>query len=239
LCLTTIQLQAAETGGLRLKAGLGFGMALKNNLRFDNDYINLDRSTVLSSIPMVMLFYGPISLGQNGLNLGFIGNRDRSAFLNFNRYGERYYGPLMDRRKESWFGSLGVKWDEWALVLGRDLMGRSQGIRSQLSYTYVKNYDDQSMLRASAFLEFLDGQFVNYYYGVRAHEVNAWRSIYTPGATFIPGMGLFYAPRFFEHLSLNLGAVLKYIPSEIKKSPTTKGTDFETTMIAGAMWNFN
>lgn len=221
-----------------LRLSVGAGEVIKNNNRFDNQYEKGQKDPIFITIPFINLNYGPLNIGGGGISLSLYGDRDRNAFLNLNRFGERYYGPSMDHRKDSLFFGGGFKWDQFTLVLNKDIGGNSKGLRTQLSYAYVKMFEDQSMLRLAFNLELLNQNFTNYYYGVKENEVTSSRPFYLPNKAIIPGISAFYNFKMMEKINWVNILTLKKWTNEIKKSPTTKGTDFETSLISAVTWAF-
>jgi len=126
----------------------------------------------------------PFSLGQQGLTMSFIGDREKSIYLNINRGGDRYDGVGMTSRQTSWFAGMGAKYHKFNFIISKDIEGESHGVKSQLSYTEIYTIKEKFLTRSSVGLEFYDQRFMEYYYGVKSTEVSTSRSEYHPAHAF-------------------------------------------------------
>jgi outer membrane protein len=229
---------AFAQGGPPLRLSVGYGEAVKNSNRFDNQYSKAQNSYIFSAIPFITIHYGPLNIGGGGISLSVWGDRDKNIFFNANRFGEKYYGVGMNQRKDSVFFGVGGKFNDYNFVLSKDINGRSKGIRGQVSYSQMKIFDNESVFRAAFNLEFYNSKFANYYYGVADNEVATGRSFYSPGSYLIPGISMFYAYRIIPKVNLTSIFSFKKLSNVIRQSPTTKGTDFETSGIFAISWVF-
>jgi outer membrane scaffolding protein for murein synthesis (MipA/OmpV family) len=227
---------AAE--GPPLKLALGVGEAVKTNNRFDNEYSGMDKSYLFTTLPFVNISYGPIQVGAQGLTMSFAGDREIAGYVNINRFGERYYGHLMDKRKESLYAGLGLKYHAYNIILAKDMSGRSKGVRAHISYGLMKIFENMDMLRLGIALEFVNSTASQYYYGVKNNEVTPTRALYSPSGYVVPGLNAFYMHHLENKISLNFASGVKKYPSVITKSPTTNGHDFEFSFLFGPTWNF-
>lgn len=227
---------AAEGPPFRLS--VGFGEVLKYNIRYQNQYYRGKKDFNFTTIPFVNLHYGPIMIASGGLTISAWGNRDKSVYLNINRQGDRYYGPGMDKRLDSWFFGLGVKYYNFNLITTEDINGKSGGRKTAISYTEMKMLENKNILRGSIALELYDQKFAEYYYGVKASEVSSNRGEYHPDRYIQMALSGFFIHNFSANINGTLGMAFKSIPKAMKDSPTTTNADLESMMITGISWVF-
>jgi outer membrane protein len=241
ICLMMIfsnQIVAAENNQKSYRVAIGYGMAFKNNLRFDNEYVRTQSSLLHISIPLFNINYGPLNIGAGGISLAIFGDRDKSLYINTNRFGERYYGPGMHSRKDGWSFGFGGKWKQTNLSVHKDISGNSKGIKIALAHSYPYIIDEKNILRSSIFVDFYNQKYADYYYGVLDYEVRSGRPQYTGKAFITPGASLFYTYLFNQHANMLIGTAIKKIPDSVSFSPTMKKTDFEVSLILGPSWIF-
>jgi outer membrane scaffolding protein for murein synthesis (MipA/OmpV family) len=229
----TALVAAVPEPGSSWKVSIGYGMTFKKNLRKNNTYEDMDKSLITKSIPMVQGTIGRVSLGAQGLSVLVLGNRfaNFSAFIN--QGGDRYHGLGMIPRKSSIFTGLSGKFMNYGLSVSKDINGRSKGYIAKLDYSKMFFISENFMLRAGAGLEWHDDSYAEYYYGVRPHEVTASRREYHVNNYIQPGVGVFPIYKLSEKISVMAGVNLKYVPDEIRKSPTMNGDKTEVGALAG------
>jgi outer membrane protein len=128
---------------------------------------------------------------------------------------------MASRRASAWIGlraslrgTLGTVTTEWS----RDAASHSRGNKLRLSVDRRYTVGDFGLTpRLSA--TWLDRQFVQYYYGVLASEVQAGRSLYTPGSTVNVDAGLRVDWRLDAQQTLFVDAGLTRFGSGIRNSP--------------------
>ncbi len=217
---------------------LGYGIAIKNNFRKDNNYSGARADILLKHIPLIQVGWGPVSVGAQGLTANLVGNREVGGFLNINRFGDRYYSPGMENRKDSWFFGAGLKYNKFLFMLSRDINGRSHGARFSANYNAVYPIGEKIFTRSSAGFECYSESFAEYYYGVRASEVSVRRSEYHPKSYCAPVASFFPGYKISDEVSILLGLAIKGIPKTVRHSPTTNGDWLEAALIGGATWKF-
>ena len=217
---------------------LGYGIALKNNIRKDNNYTGTQADVVVSHIPLLQVAWGPVSLGAQGLSANLLGNREIAGFLNINRAGDRYYATGMENKKDSWFFGAGLKFHKFNFLIARDINGRSHGVRASISYNALYPIGEKIFVRSSAGLECFDKSFANYYYGVRANEATQLRTEYHPNAYCLPTASFFPGYKYSDDLSFLVGFSLKGLVSAVRSSPTTNDNWLEGAIILGTIWKF-
>jgi outer membrane scaffolding protein for murein synthesis (MipA/OmpV family) len=217
---------------------LGYGIALKNNIRKDNNYSGGQADVLFNHIPLVQIGWGPISIGAQGLSANLVGNREVAGYLNINRVGDRYYATGMENKKDSWFFGAGLKYHKLNFLVARDINGRSHGIKATAHYVALYPLGEKIFVRSSAGLECYNKSFADYYYGVKSSEATPTRSEYHPKTYCLPTASFFPGYKYNEDLNFLVGVSLKGLTQSVRKSPTTTGTWLEEALILGATWKF-
>lgn len=220
------------------RLSLGYGVAIKNNIRKNNNYSKGRADVIFNHIPIVQIAWGPLSIGAQGITANALGNRDTAFFLNLNRNGDRYYATGMDARRDSWFFGAGIKYYKINVLLARDIEGKSHGIKGSINYTSLYPIGEKIFTRSSAGLECYNRAHAEYYYGVKSYEATTTRPEYHPGAYCLPTASFFPSYKAHENINLLMGISSKILASEIRSSPTTNGAWLEAALILGATWKF-
>jgi len=224
--------------GRSWQVSLGLGGVLKNNIRKDNNKSGSGGDVIFNALPLVQLAFGPISLGQQGLNAGVYGNRLVGVSINFNQAGDRYEGTGMEARSTSWLLGFGFKYYKFSALIAKDVSNRSRGTKLSLHYTESYPLSEKTFTRSSIGLECYNSSFAEYYYGVRSIEVTSTRGEYHPKQYCLPTLSFFPGYKYDDHLNLMAGFSFKGLSREIRKSPTTNGTWLESALIFGGLWKF-
>lgn len=217
---------------------LGYGVALKNNLRKNNEFSNSAADILIKHIPLAQVGWGPVSVGAQGFTANLIGNREVGGFININRFGDRYYSQGMENRKESWFFGAGLKYNKLLFMLSRDINGRSHGLRFSTNYNAIYPIGEKIFTRSSVGIECFSKSYSEYYFGVRSNEATSIRSEYHPSAYCTPGASFFPGYKIYDELSLLVGLSLKLVSSTVRQSPTTNGDWLDAALISGLSWKF-
>lgn len=225
---------AQEKSGYHFSVGAGY--ALKSNIRKDNLYKGAHKKMVGKAIPMAQVFLGPVQIGAGGLTLNILGNPFLGAYFNVSQMGDNYYGAGMENRKESWGAGFGVKLFGLQLQLNKDINGRSKGHKGQISYGKAHFFHDDLLVRFGVSLEILDQNYMNYYYGVRAHEATATRPYYAPSAATNVSINAFPVYKYTDDVNFLAGYSLKFLNKKIQDSPTTNDKKLEHAIIFGATY---
>ena len=236
-----VSLSAEESGPTNSQTfhiSLGAGVAIKNNIRKDNNESNHGGDVIASPIPLLQISWGPVALGQKGLSLALFGDKEFSGYINIDRAGDNYYATGMSARYDSWFFGGGLRYQKFHFYISRDINGRSKGLKLGLNYMKTYRLSERSFAAATLGLECYNKNFAEYYYGVKTSEATAARFEYHPKAYCIPGVSLFPGYKVTEKFSLITGASLKIITKEVRHSPTTKGGWLEGALIFGGLWKF-
>ena len=232
------EMACANSENKSWRISIGLGAAVKNNIRKNNNKSGQGGDVIINSLPLLQIAWGPISIGQQGVNAAFYGNRQVGASLNFNQAGDRYNGAEMENKKESWLLGLGLKYHKFSLLLAKDISARSKGSKFNINYTEVYPLGQKTLTRSSLGVECFDKNFAHYYYGVKAQEVIATRGEYQPSSFCQPTMSFFPIYSFDEHLDFLIGLSLKGLSREVKNSPLVNSSWLESAFIFGGLWKF-
>ena len=217
---------------------LGAGVAIKTNIRKNNNQLYHGGDVIASPIPLMQISWGPVFVGQQGLTANLVGDREISGFLNLNRGGDNYYATGMRARYDSWFFGGGFKYHKLTFNFSRDISGKSHGMRTGLNYVEIYHLSENIFTRSGLSLECFNDSFADYYYGVREYESNAEHPEYHPHAYCLPGVSFFPGYKYNENFNVMSGISFKGITSQVRRSPTTTGTWLESALILGGLWRF-
>ncbi|TDR41527.1 outer membrane scaffolding protein for murein synthesis (MipA/OmpV family) [Tahibacter aquaticus] len=216
---TALAAEDAQGGKPRWGIGLGGGVLQKA-------YRDIDSKTI--GIPLLIYEGRWISLTGPGLSFKF---PDAGAFsfaltAQLSRDGyEDSDSPFlagMDERKDNVWVGASAKWHteiaDFAAHWQTDASDYSGGQKFSLSAQRrfsAGRFDFTPRLAAT----WLDASYVDYYYGVQAHEVRLARPLYTPGSTVNFEAGLRTGFRLRERDSLFLDLGVERLGSAIEDSP--------------------
>ena len=230
-------LHSAETKK-SFRLSVGSGVAIKNNIRKNNLHSGDGGDVLINPLPFVQFAWGPVFIGQQGLTISLLGDREKSFYININNGGDRYDGEGMQSRRTSFFAGGGLKYHKYSFHLARDINGRSHGFKSSLSYAEMYTINKTFFTRSSMTLDCFDHRYSEYYYGVRNFEASAILPEYHPGAYCSLGMSFFPGYKFSDDLSAVTGLSLKNVPNVVRHSPTTNDYWLEMALILGGLWQF-
>ncbi len=231
-----LRAELKDITSIPLKISLGAGAAFKNNIRYQNTYKNSKDDLIISALPLAQISFGPLFIGQQGLTLSLIGNREKSFYINLNYLTDRYDGEGMEPRHGSLFYGAGIKYLKFNILYSKDASERSNGQKINLSYVETYTINNLFFTRSSVGIEYCDANFADYYFGVNAKEVTNTRPEYHPSSYFTPNISFFPGYKYNEHLSFLTGVSIKLLSTQVRNSPTTKDDRFELSLISGALW---
>lgn len=234
--LSAKEVQNAAPKSYRLS--IGSGASFKNNIRKNNQHSGDGGDILFSPLPFVQFAWGPLFIGQQGLTLSLLGDREKSFYVNINFGGDRYDGEGMQSRKTSFFAGGGIKYYKYSFHFARDINGRSHGIKSSLSYAETYTINKTFFTRSSLGVDCFDRRFAEYYYGVRSTEVSSFRPEYHPSAYCTFGVSFFPGYKFNQDISAVTGVSLKNVANVVRHSPTTNENWLEMALILGGLWQF-
>lgn len=146
----------------------------------------------------------------------------------------------MDERKESFWAGGTVSWDtsvaRTTLEWSGDASGNSKGQQLQLQVDRRFHFGALSITpRVQA--QWLDKKYVDYYYGVKAHEATAGRAQHTGKSAMTFGIGARFdyqiQPRHTVYLDVNATS----LPDEFKNSPLVTRSTVSRAVI-GYLYRF-
>ena len=219
------------------RVSVGFGMIFKKNHRVENRYEDMNKSVLVKTIPFLQGNYGRVSLGPQGIAVRALGDQLKNISVFIKRDGDRYQGYAMIPRKDSAFVGLTAKFYSYGFTISKDINGRSKGIITQLSYGKMFPVSETFLLRAGVSLDWNDDKYAEYYYSVRSTEATANRREYHLNNYFQPGVNVMPIYKINEDVSLTSILGMKYIPKEVRQSPTMNGDKFDYAGIVGVSYN--
>lgn len=220
------------------RLSVGTGASFKNNIRKNNQHSGDGGDILFSPLPFVQFSWGPLFIGQQGLTLSLLGDREKSFYVNINTGGDRYDGEGMQPRKSSFFAGGGIKYHKFSFHLARDINGRSHGIKSSFSYAETYTINETFFTRSALGLDCFDRRYADYYYSIRNSEATSMRAEYHPQAYCTMGLSFFPGYKFNPNISTVTGLSLKNVAQTVRQSPTTDGSWLELALILGALWQF-
>ena len=128
----------------------------------------------------------------------------------------------MDKRYSSVDLGVAARWSHELVNIfvdvKKDALARSQG--TELTFGLSKRLTiGPVFVEPSLSLSYLDDRFVNYYYGVRTHEVRAERSLYQGRSAINQALGLSISTPIFFNGYTRLSIEYKKFDREIFQSP--------------------
>lgn len=147
----------------------------------------------------------------------------------------------MDERKGGFWAGAKATWRndiahlsaEWTA----DASGHSKGQRFGLSLEKTLRFGPQLMLTPRLGAAWLDKKYVDYYFGVRSHEVRAGRAAYSGQAGVNTELGLRGVYLFDRHHSMFIDVGVTGLAKEIKKSPLVDRST-ENRVLLGYLYRF-
>lgn len=147
---------------------------------------------------------------------------------------------MAERKSSAWAGAK-VEWEndlaDVKLELLGDASGRSEGKRVVLGVEHKWKLSPKVMLVPQVGVEWVDKNYVDYYYGVRASEAMAGRAAYIGKSTVNAEISLAGIYRFDKHHSMMLNVGVKSLGKEIKDSPIVDRST-ENRVMLGYMYRF-
>lgn len=236
---------ADPAGEEQSRWGLGLGITSSQEA-----YIDADRDTKV--LPLLQFenryirFFGTTLEGK--LPSWHLSDTSKVKFSLFGRWDGSGYEPDdswvlegMDKRKSGLWAGAKVEWQtslvnvnaEWS----HDVSGNSKGQRFTLGLDRSWSLGERFTLTPRIGAMWLDSKYVDYYYGVQAHEARTWRPEYQGKSGVSAEFGLQGVYRFNKHHSMMFDARVRTLPSAIKDSPlVNSSTDHRISI--GYMYHF-
>ncbi|MGH1539935.1 MAG: MipA/OmpV family protein [Arenicella sp.] len=135
----------------------------------------------------------------------------------------------MDERKESTDLSLEVEWTTPVGIVGleitQDIGGAYKSNIASIQYGLPLYFSEKTFFAVGAGVDFFSAKYVDYYYGVRAHEVTGERSAYKGKSASSAFVGYQFAHQLSEHWSIINELKYSDVPDEIRLSSLTEDED--------------
>ena len=219
------EVQEEEQSGSHWGLGLGVGAAQKA-------YRDIDSDTLVLPIIIYDSKWIGVHGGTLSLKLPSAGPVSFALSADFSNDGyeasDSDFLEGMDEREDNFWVGATVKWQnsiaEVSATWSTDVPGNSEGQKFAVSAEHAferGNFEFAPRLGAV----WLDDKYVDYYYGVRAHEVTPDRAFYAPEATVNFEVGLrttYKLPSRKSSVFLDLSA--HSLGDEIKDSPIVDGS---------------
>lgn len=202
-------------------------------------YRGVDPATV--ALPLLVYestwwsVYGPsLSLNLPSLGPVAVSLTTRLAYDGYDASDSRHLDGMRRREDRLWLGGSG-KWRtgvaDTTLEWMHDVSGHSRGQRAGMS---VERAFDLGLFELTPRLgvAWLDGRYVDYYYGVRPQEARAWRPAYRPGASVNVEAGLRAAYRIAHRDSLFVDVAVDRLGAAIQHSPLV-GSALQSRIVLG------
>ncbi|PWF24766.1 MipA/OmpV family protein [Corticimicrobacter populi] len=220
-------LLSAPVAAQEIEWGLGLGVASSQTA-----YTDMKRDH--AALPMLYVENRHMRFFGTDLEIKLPGLRfSETQRLDFNLIG-RYDGSGykaddawilngMAKRKGGIWGGLGVEWQTSLASLQadwtHDLSGHSKGQRLHLEINRAWQLGERFTLTPRLAATWHDGNYVDYYYGVRASEVRWNRPGYHPASAMNTSFGLRGVYRFDQHHTVTLDLQASRLASAIRDSP--------------------
>lgn len=147
---------------------------------------------------------------------------------------------MAERKSGVWAGAK-LEWKndlaDVKLELLGDTSGNSKGQRVLLGLERTWMLSPSLMLIPQVGVEWVDKEYVDYYYGVRASEATTGRAAYVGKATVNPEISLTGIYRFDKHHSMVLNVGVKSLGKEINDSPIVDRST-ESRVMMGYKYSF-
>lgn len=135
----------------------------------------------------------------------------------------------MDERKESTDLTLEI---EWATPIGflsaeltQDVGDAYDGNIATVQYGLPLYFSNKTFFGVGAGMDFYSEKYVDYYYGVRANEVNSERAAYKGKSAKSAFIGYLFAHELSKNWSISHELKYSDVPDEIRLSSLTKDED--------------
>ncbi|WP_459615948.1 MipA/OmpV family protein [Bordetella sp. 2513F-2] len=200
-------------------------------LRYENKYLRFFGTTLEAKLPGLTL-----SESQE-LRFGLIARYDGAGY----EADDSWALDGMDERKGGFWAGAKIEWRsdivnlhaEWT----HDISGHSKGQSLSLGAERTWQLSQRLSLTPRVGATWHDDKYVDYYYGVRAHEALAWRPAYEGKSGFDTEVGLQAVYDFNKHHSVMLDLQLTRLSSDAKDSPLVDRST-ENRVFLGYMYRF-
>lgn len=182
-------------------------------LHVENSYFKFFATTFEAKLPTITFS------DTNTLHVGIIGRWDGAGYES----GDSWMLDGMEKRKGGLWAGGKIAWQirlvnmsaDWT----HDVSGNSKGQQFSLGLDRSWQIGDHFSITPRLGATWYDSKYVDYYYGVRAHEARAWRPDYNGTSGVSAEAGLQGVYRLNSHHSFIVDAQMSRFSSDIKDSP--------------------
>ncbi|MCP1339592.1 MipA/OmpV family protein [Idiomarina sp. M1R2S28] len=200
-------------------------------LTFENQYIRLAGPELRLRLPSYEIS------NFNRLDFSLIG---RVGINNYDESDTWILEGMEDRKGGFWAGA-GVKWKSRLANISAEFLsevaGDSEGLRFNLGIEKTWHFAKKYTFSPRVEIEWHDDNYVDYYYGVQANEVNADRALYKGEAAINMEVGARVGYMFSQNKLLILDFSVTSLAKEIKNSPLI-GRSAENNVFFGYIYKF-
>jgi len=201
-------------------------------LSFENQYVKLSGPNLELKLPGLQLS------DSQRLNFGVVA--DLLGGGGYEASDSPALVGMAERKSSIWAGAK-VEWEndlaDVKLELLGDASGNSKGQRVLLGLERKWMLSPSLMLIPQVGVEWVDKEYVDYYYGVSASEAMAGRPAYVGNGTVNAEISLAGIYRFDQHHSMMLNLGVTFLGNEIKNSPIVDRST-ENLVMLGYKYNF-
>jgi len=220
--------------------GLGIGVRAKRS-----PY--RDFGTDSKAIPLLFYNSNRFRIFGTAADLKLYSNKDVEFALRAKYVGDGYKSSDaailrgMDERKDGvWIGAVGT----WAMPAAKlslewlsDASGNSDGQSLKLGIERSFKVGSSSTITPHAQAAWMNNKYVNYYYGVKASEVNASRTAYSPDGTTNVSLGVRFDYSLTKNQLLMMDLDIIRYGNQIKDSPLVDRSSSPSLML-GYLYRF-
>ncbi len=200
-------------------------------LTYENEYIRLAGPELAFKLPGYKLNE------SNQFNFGFVAKYD---FTDYEQSDAPILNGMEDRDGGFWAGFRAEWQNNYADISAEyvtEVSGDSEGSVINFGIERTWHFQEQFLFTPRIVVSWLDKEYVDYYYGVRAGEVNAERSFYQGDAGVNIEIGARGGYMFKQKHFVFLDASVTSLASEIKDSPLVDSST-ENRIVFGYIYSF-
>ncbi len=207
---------------------LGPGFEAGTNIRIRSTLKHQERDHYSGVIPLYSIRFGPISVTNTYEVQDFTTGKDWRAGLLLTVRGHPYQSETVQKRRDSLFGGAYLGFKTLTLFNHTDLLKRSSGSIYTLAFTPALYHSKNSSLYLIFNGEWMDQNYVDYYFGVTSGESSTVMPAYMGKTTLNFSARLAYKNQFSKYAAFLLWVGEKYYGRGVTDSPTV-GKNWEFT----------
>ena len=234
------QAMPEDASSTAVEASLGLATLIRNDV-----YKGLSRDAAF--FPLIDVYYGKLKFDKTKITYDLMRNRHMLVkpyigveFGGYNASDSAFLEGMSDRDLAVMAGVEAQYFNKYFYVglnAGQDISGNSDGMKAQAQIGVSKRYRNGLFLSLSANMTYLDQDFADYYYGVRADEARVGRAEYRVSDVFMPGGTAFARFKINDKWSAAVIATYAHLTNEIGNSPIVR-TRHKRSVILGLQYSF-